>query len=82
PVSSAAPAENDKGKGITILEGMLPVYGLPVRVLFDTGASRSFISSDMVCRLGLEPEIVCDFLVVYNLVGGSANLSTICLGVE
>ena len=57
---------------------MISIYDVPVRVLFDTGASRSFISSDLVDRLGLEPEIVDRPLVVMNLIGGSTSLSMIC----
>ena len=81
PSSSVVPTAAEHGKNI-IMEGMLSVNHVPVRVLFDTGASRSFISSDLVSRLSLEPEIVSDSLVVYNPVGGSANLSTVCLGIE
>ena len=60
---------------------MLSVYDVLVRVLFDTGASRSFISSDLVDRLGLEPEIVDIPLVVTNPIGGSTSLSMICRNV-
>ena len=56
---------------------MLSIYDVLVRVLFDTGASRSFISSDLVDRSGLEPEIVDRPLVVTNPIGGSTNLSMI-----
>ena len=54
PSSSNAPTTAEKGKNV-VIQGMLSVYDVPVRVLFDTGASRSFISSDLVDRLGLEP---------------------------
>ena len=60
---------------------MLSVYVVPVRVLFDTGASSSFISSDLVDRLGLEPEIVDRPLIVMNPIGGLTNLSMICRNV-
>ena len=77
PSSSNAPTTAEKGKNVVIL-GILSIYDVPVRVLFDTGASRSFISSDLVDRLGLEPEIVDRPLVVTYPIGGSTNLSMIC----
>ena len=67
----------EKGKNV-VIQGMLSIYDVPVRVLFDSGASRSFISSDLVDRLGLEPEIVDRPLVVTNPIGGSTSLSMIC----
>ena len=36
----------------------------------------------MISRLNLQPEMVDTPLVVSNLVGGSASLRIICLGVE
>ena len=77
PSSSNAPTAAEKGKNV-VIQGMLSIYDIPVRVLFDTGASRSFISSDLVDRLGLEPEIVDRPLVVTNTIGGSTSLSMIC----
>ena len=41
-----------------VSQGMLSIYDVLVQVLFDTGASHSFVSSDLVDRLELEPEIV------------------------
>ena len=77
PSSSNAPIAAEKGKNV-VIQGMLSVYDVPIRVLFDTGASSSFISSDLVDRLGLEPEIVDRPLVVTNPIGGSTSLSMIC----
>ena len=74
PSSSNTPTVAEKGKKV-IIQGMLSVYDVPVRVLFDTGASNSFISSDLVDRFGLEPEIVDRPLVVMNLIGGSTTLA-------
>ena len=77
PSSPNAPTAAEKGKNV-IIQGMLSVYDVPVRVLSDIGASRYFISSDLVDRLGLEPEIVDRSLVVTNLISGSTSLSMIC----
>ena len=65
PSLSNAPTAVEKGKNV-IIQGTLSIYDVPVRVLFDTGASRSFISSDLVDRLGSEPEIVDRPLTVTN----------------
>ena len=80
PSSSNSPTAAEKGKNV-VIQGMLSVYDVPVRVLFDTGASSSFISSDLVDRLGLEPEIVDRPLVVTNPIGGSTSLCMICRNV-
>ena len=80
PSSSSAPTATEKGKNV-VIQGMLSVYDVPVQVLFDTEASRSFISSDLVDRLELEPEIVNKLLAVTNPIGGSTSLSMICRNV-
>ena len=38
------------------MAGMFSVNGQPVKVLFDSGASHTFISKEGVCRLGLKVE--------------------------
>ena len=76
PSSSNAPTIAEKGKNV-VIQGMLSVYDVHVRVLFDTGASHSFVSSDLVDRLGLEPEIVDRPLVVTNPIGGTTSLNMI-----
>ena len=53
---------------------MLSIYDVPVQVLFDTGPSHSFVSSNLVDRLELEPEIVNKPLIVMNSVGGWTSL--------
>ena len=79
PSSSRAPTAEEKGKGV-MLQGTLSINGVSVRVLFDTGASHSFICNELVCRLGLEPEICDRPLIVTNPVGGSSSLCMICRG--
>lgn len=82
PTSSTVPMAREKGKGITInLEGILSVFNIQVRVLFDIGASRSFIYNVLISRLNLELVIIDKPLEVCNLVGGSTCLSIIYLGV-
>ena len=57
PSSSKAPTAEEKGKSV-VVQGTLSICGVPVRVLFDTGASHSFVCNELVDRLGLEPDIV------------------------
>ncbi|NDS23458.1 retroviral-like aspartic protease family protein, partial [Klebsiella pneumoniae] len=47
-------------------------------VLFDTGASHSFISQQTVNELGLKTKFVDDPIFVKNPVGGPANLCSYC----
>jgi len=81
PSSSVKPSAKEKGKNL-VIEGMLLISDVPVRVLFDTGASRSFISSDLVDRLKLEPLVTEEPLKVSNPIGGPAYLSMICCDVR
>ena len=73
PSSSNAPTATQKEKSV-IIQGMLSIHDVPVRVLFDTGASHSFVSSDLVDRLELEPERVDRPLVATNPISGSTSL--------
>ena len=54
----------------------------PVRTLFDSGTSHSFVSSSLVESLHLDTSLVDDPLVVSNPIGGSTYLSMICLGLK
>ena len=50
----------EMGNGIT---GTFPMNGVDASVLFDSGASHSFVSSSFMKKLGLDPEHLSDFLV-------------------
>lgn len=39
------------------MEGVLLLYDFPIRIMFDMGASHSFISSALVDSLDLKPDI-------------------------
>ena len=52
--------------------------GLFFKVLFDTGASHSFISKDLVVRLGLDVCFAVTSLRVANPIGGEVTLSMSC----
>jgi len=77
--SPSAPSAKKKGKGINI-QYIFSVCGIPISVLFDTKASHSFISSDLVDRFGLKPIIVDRYLIVTNLVRGPISLRIDCYG--
>ena len=49
-----------------------------MRVLIDSGASHSFISSSFVYALGLDTELLDFFLCVKTLVGGKVLLDRVC----
>src|SRR5574338_643466 len=66
------------GKRKTVMEGSLLIQSIPVRVLFDTGASHSFISQYLIDRLCLEPTYLITSLRVANPIGGYATLGMRC----
>ena len=60
------------------VEGTLSVFNYLARVLFDTGASHSFISSSVVVLLGLTPKHLVKPLCVTSPLGVSAMLDLVC----
>lgn len=75
------PSTSSDKKGKQVLQGTLSIYDIPVRVLFDTGASHSFISYDLMDKLNLKYVIISNPLCVSNPIGGPTNLDTVCLNV-
>ena len=55
---------------------------LLTRVLFDSGASYSFIAASCVRELGLEVEILEEPLYVSSPLGTRASIEMICRGCE
>ena len=53
-----------------------------VRVLFDSGASHSFIAALVVIELGLEVETLEEALYVSSPLGTRAKIGMICRGCE
>ena len=45
-------------EGAQVMTGMFSINGYPITVLFDSGASHTFISKECVNRLGLEMESI------------------------
>ena len=72
------PSGSQKMKGKGVLEGTLQFKGIYLRVLFDTGASHSFISFETVNQFNLEPIISSNPICVSNPIGGKTELKMCC----
>nr|XP_011462155.1 PREDICTED: uncharacterized protein LOC105350864 [Fragaria vesca subsp. vesca] len=68
-------AIGQRGAGV---EGTILVYDLFATVLFDTGATLSFMSSSVVRVLGLTPTPLTRYLCVSSPLGVSIELGTLC----
>ena len=62
------------------MEGMILVYSTLVRVLFDTGATHSFISASCANTLGLKMEMVENLLLIESPMGTNSRIDRICKG--
>ena len=60
-------------EGAPVMSGTFSINGHPVTVLFDSGASHTFISKECVSRLGLEVEIISR---PYNIHSPGGHLIT------
>ena len=58
-----------RGRKISV-ESLVSLSNHPVRILFDSDASHSFISSSVVESLHLITSMVVDHVVVSNPIGG------------
>ena len=79
-----APGNTSRGQGIShsILDGIILFRDHPIRVLFDTGASLSFISKELVDTFSLDVLCLMTSLRIANLVGGSATINLLCKDAE
>ena len=80
-VNALAISSPERGRKISV-ESLVSLSNHPVRTLFDSGASHSFISSSVVESLHLITSMVVDPVVVSNNIGGSAHLSMIFQGLK
>ena len=62
----------------TMIRGILTLYNSWVLVLFDTGASHSFISASCVSALGLESELLEITMGVGSPLGGRVRVDRVC----
>ena len=65
-----------------VIQGTFFLSRVWARVLFDSGASHSFIAASVVIELGLEVETLEDTLYVSSLLGIRARIGMICRGCE
>ena len=66
----------------SVIQGMLLLFRLWARVLFDLGASHSFIAASCVRVLGLEVETLDEPLHVSSPLGSKVRTDRICRGCE
>ena len=64
--------------GVLHIQGMFLLSRLQARVLFDFGASHSFIAASVVIKLGLEVETLEEPLYVSSPLGIRARIGMIC----
>ena len=62
----------------TMIRSILTLYNSWVLVLFDTGASHSFISASCVSALGLESEPLEIAMGVGSPLGGRVRVDRVC----
>ncbi len=67
-----------RGRNVSV-ESLVFLFNHPVRTLFDSGASHSFLSASIVESLHLSTCIAEDPIIVSNPIGGSALSFMICL---
>ena len=73
-----AAVPRDHGAGGAVMEGIFLVNLLPARILFDSGASHSFISRAFMLLLHLTPAVLEDPLSVATPLGDFCLLDRIC----
>ncbi|KAJ9709331.1 hypothetical protein PVL29_001012 [Vitis rotundifolia] len=61
-----------------LVKAMILVYSTWVRVLFDTGATHSPISTSCANALGLKTEMVENLLLIESLMGMNSRVDRIC----
>ncbi|XP_058079941.1 uncharacterized protein LOC131228127 [Magnolia sinica] len=76
-VYSISSKENLKENN-NVVKGMIETHGTSIFVLFDSGATLSFISSSLVSRLRLKSEILYKQILVESPIGKSIILDKIC----
>ena len=65
-----------------MIQGTFLLFHLWARVLFDSGASHSFIAASCVRVLGLEVETLDEPLHVSSPLGTNERIDRICRGCE
>ncbi|XP_028117074.1 uncharacterized protein LOC114314786 [Camellia sinensis] len=73
--------EEDVGNP-SVIQGMLILMNSWVKVLFDSGASHSFISTVCVSSLGLEPKTLEMAMSVSSPLRGQTRVNLVCKSCE
>ena len=60
------------------LEGTIALFHTQVKILFDTGASNSFIAVRIMCELGLVPQALKMALNAISPLGMTIKLGKVC----
>ncbi|XP_061356374.1 uncharacterized protein LOC133300800 [Gastrolobium bilobum] len=71
---------NEAQKYLNLIRGNVILNGYPLSVIFDSGASGSFIVGHTAMRLGLTPTPLPYELQISTPTGGSCTASEICKG--
>ncbi|XP_058202902.1 uncharacterized protein LOC131317362 [Rhododendron vialii] len=79
--TSASPSVSQAPE-TSVVRGTFLLFNSFARVLFDSGASHSFIVASFVCALELDTENLDSPLFVETPLGGKSSLNRICKGCE
>lgn len=77
-VQTASNTSHGRGISHFILDGIIVFRDHPIRVLFYTGASHSFISKELVDTFSLSVVALMTSLRIANPVDGSTTISLLC----
>ena len=82
PSSSRGPTRGGPPVDASVLQGTIQLFSTWVSVLFDTGASHSFISTACVSSLDLPIDVLPTTLSVDTPIGSRATLRFVCRACE
>ena len=70
--------QSDPSATNSVVEGMMVVYNSWARILFDSGATHSFISSVFASSLGLHMDCLDGTMCVASPLGGEMAVGHVC----
>ncbi|XP_061360542.1 uncharacterized protein LOC133304513 [Gastrolobium bilobum] len=71
---------NEAQKYLNLIRGNVILNGYPLSVIFDSGASGSFIEGHTTMRIGITPALLPYELQISTFAGGSCTALEICMG--
>jgi predicted aspartyl protease len=72
---------SDNQEGASVLTGTFSINDTPVKILFDSGATHSFISEKLLGRMGLKRSLTNSAYKIITSGGGDITSSTLIRGV-